>query len=366
MLKVMHVSSDWTMGGAGRYILSLVEDGDRSSFEHLVACPEGGEFACLLRARGIRVLPLRVADRSFHSRTVGEVCRFIGRERPDIVHTHGSLSGRVAARLAGARAIVLTRHGLDPQGRSVARRVANFLGGVGFADAVIAISAAVKRDLVAGGVPAGKISVIRSGVRLAEVSAAEAQRVRRELGLEDGILVGAAGRLSAEKGFDCFTRAASRVHAVEPAARFVLAGEGPMRAGLERTVGEAGLEGVFVFAGYRREITALLAAMDVGVVPSRREGLGLVLLELMALGKPVVATRTGGIPEVVVDGVSGLLVEPDDAAALAGAVLAIVRDPGLARRLGAAARERVSAEFSVQSMVRETERLYRRCAGCTE
>jgi glycosyltransferase involved in cell wall biosynthesis len=173
--------------------------------------------------------------------------------------------------------------------------------------------------------------------------------------------VGAVGRLSPEKGFDVFVRAAAIVARHRPDVSFVLYGEGPLRPALEELIRREGLVGRFVLGGFRQDLPAVLPQLDVAVSSSHTEGLPVALLEAMAAGLPVVATRVGGTPEVVADGVTGLLVPPNDPAALAAKVMALLDDPRRAA-MGEAGRRRVRDEFTFEAMAERYERLFARVA----
>jgi glycosyltransferase involved in cell wall biosynthesis len=184
--------------------------------------------------------------------------------------------------------------------------------------------------------------------------------VRAELGVApDAALIGAVGRLTADKGGqDVLIRAVGRVRETCPQVRLVMVGDGPLRPGLEQLTAQLGLTGTVIFTGLRSDVPRLLGALDVFVLPSEREALPVAVLEAMAAGLPLVATRVGGIPEVVEDGATGFLVPPGDVAAMHCVLERLTGDPALAARLGAAGQAHVQAHFTVQQMVRQVERLY--------
>jgi glycosyltransferase involved in cell wall biosynthesis len=183
--------------------------------------------------------------------------------------------------------------------------------------------------------------------------------VRRELGIEaNAPLIGAVGALRKEKALEVLVRATGILLEDFPELRVIVAGSGPERAGLERLIDTLGLNDVIMLVGHRGDVPDVLAALDVAVLCSDREGSPLALKEYMAAGKPVVATRVGGVPELIDDGTHGLLVEPRDPHALAGAVARLLRDPELGARMGSQARRRQVAEFGIDAMVRRFEELY--------
>jgi glycosyltransferase involved in cell wall biosynthesis len=233
-------------------------------------------------------------------------------------------------------------------------------------DRFIVVSAALHRTLVMGwGVEPERVELIPNGVDLdgGVDDPAAAAALRRALGIDARApLAGGVGRLVEQKGFDVLIRALPAVRARVPGARLVLVGEGPERDRLARLAREQGVGDAVVFAGFRPDAPRLMAALDVLVLPSRREGAPLVTLEAMARAVPVVASDIAGIGEQVTDGVEGLLVPPEDPVALADAIARVLGDRALARRLGEAGRRRVRAGFDARDMVARTLDLYRAVA----
>jgi glycosyltransferase involved in cell wall biosynthesis len=182
--------------------------------------------------------------------------------------------------------------------------------------------------------------------------------VREELGIpDDAPVVGTVANFRALKGHEYLLQAAGRIREAIPEARFVLVGRGPLEDRVRRQAEEMGLNGTVVFAGFRTDVPRVAASFDVFALPSLYEGLSIALLEVMALGKPVVVTNVGGSPEVVSDGVDGLLVPPRDPEALARRILSVLRDAALRQRLGESARRR-AADFDIRHAVRRTEQVY--------
>ncbi len=276
------------------------------------------------------------------------IARRVGaRAHACVVNTVHVLPG--AARLdGGSRASGALRAALErPSRRSVAR--------------FVAVSQAVKLGLIADKVSASRITVIPNGIDLA--------RLRREAeGELSGTLreasarVGFIGRLERIKGAEYFVSAAAILAAAHPGVRFVVAGRGSREGELRALAAQHGIVDRFEFLGYVDSVPSLLAVLDVVVVPSLSEASGLTAMEALALGVPVVATRVGGLPEVVVDGVTGLLVDPADEAALARAVARLLDDPVLSSTLAAAGARRVEERFPVARMVDGYLRLYRELA----
>jgi glycosyltransferase involved in cell wall biosynthesis len=291
------------------------------------------------------------------------------RERPHIVHTHTAKAGfvgRLAARLAGVPVVVHTYHGhvlhsyYSPAKTRLLRRMERGLAAL--TDRIVAVSEQVKRDLmeyrVAG---AEKIGVIPLGFDLKPFldSAMHRGGFRRELGLNNGgPLVGIVGRIFPIKNHVLFLDAAARIAAGEKEARFVVVGDGTLRRQMEQHANALGIADRVIFTGWRRDLPRIYADLDVLVVSSNNEGTPVSAIEAMASGCPVVATRVGGLPDLIDEGETGCLVPRGDAPALAAAVLRLLRDRESARRIGETARARVAERFTAERLVADIERVY--------
>jgi len=232
-------------------------------------------------------------------------------------------------------------------------------------DAYVAVSVAVRDALVAGGVPTGDVTVIYNGVDVDALRDAAAEPAPASMPRERP-LVGVVARLEPVKGVAQFVRAIAELAVDHPEARSVVVGSGPQERTLRDLAAELRLEDRIAWLGTVSPAAPVLDALDVVVMPSLSEGLPLVPLEAMALARPVVATEVGGLPEVVVDGETGLLVAPRDHMALARAVGALLSDPARARALGEAGLRRVETEFTVERMVAGYLALYERLLDRTE
>jgi len=285
-----------------------------------------------------------------------------------VVHTHlakaGAL-GRIAARRTRVPVIVHTYHGhvlegyfSSPVSRAVLmveRRLA------ALTDALVAVSDAVRDDLVARGVGRpGQWRVIPLGLDLSKLlgQLPDARSARRVLGLpEDGPTVGIVGRLTPVKDHATFLAAAARIAQMRPEATFAIAGDGELREGLEmqarRLLGDR-----CRFLGWVMDLPNLYAALDVVVLTSRNEGTPVALIEAGAAARPVVATEVGGVPDVVRNGVTGLLAPQGDPASIAAQVLRVLEEPGLGRSLGSAGREWVRNRFTIDRLADDLAALY--------
>jgi glycosyltransferase involved in cell wall biosynthesis len=367
-LRVLEMIDKPSLGGGQAHLLTLAKHLDGSLFEVEIAAAGGGPLEEEARKAGLPFVPLPVR-KSLSRKNARTIARVLRERRIDILHTHGGVAGLVgrrAAARAGTPVVVHTLHGIhylhyrNPflkyllvlAERRLARRT----------DAVIFVSRAdYDRGTWLRLAPQPKMRLIRNGVALPDDDGPDGGRRREALraALElDGPVVGAVSRLHRQKGVIYLLRAAPEILRRRPEARIVVAGGGPLEGELRRLVTRLGQDRRVLLLGERSDARDLLALFDVLVLPSLWEGLPLVLLEAAMLGKPIVATDIDGVREVVRDGETGLLVPPARPDALAAAVVGLLDDPGLAARLGGAARSEIRAEFSLERMVKETQNLY--------
>lgn len=375
-LKVVQVAYKAGLEGGERVLLQLGE-GLRAAGDAVeVVVREEGPLAARLRERGIPVHLLPLAN----TYDLPGAIRLAGLLRDcgaDLVHSHGFLVNvlaRLARPLVGVRVVGtvhLTRSLAAPdpvlspaerwKARLWYRPVDN--ASARLADAIVAVSDAVRDDLVTQGVGSSRVRVIRNGIdpaRFDAVPGGSRDAVRAELGVGPGeVLLGMTARLSVQKDVGCFLRAAELLAASGREFRAFVAGDGPQREELGREVQERGLAARVRFLGFRDDVPSLLRAADVAVLSSRWEGLPLSPLEAMAARLPVVATAVPGTREAVVDGETGRLVPVGDAAALAVALGEVLDDPARRQAMGEAGRRRVERDFSVARVVAEHRELYR-------
>lgn len=230
-------------------------------------------------------------------------------------------------------------------------------------DAVVCVSRAQAAKVRRAKVPEDRIVTIRNAIgaeAFVEPNLEHRVEMARWFSTPPRWLIGAAGRLSPEKGFSVFLGAAAIVARQRPEAGFVLFGDGPLRAVLEKDIAERGLQGRFVLAGFRSDVMSFLPNLDLAVMSSYTEGLPVILLETGAAGVATVATAVGGIPEVVDNAHTGFLVAPGDAAALAQRIVTLLDDELMRQKMGQAARQRIRREFSFSAMAQDYHDLFRR------
>ncbi len=290
------------------------------------------------------------------------LARLLRERHPAVVGLHSARSHglvALAGLFVGSRRplLVPTRRvdfapGRDPFSRWKYRRAA---GGV------IAISEAVARVLVDAGLPRQRIHVVHSGVEPPEIPSGARERFREELGVTgDRVLVGTVAALTDHKGHRYLLEAIPTVVERHPEALFLLVGDGELRGELEERARTLGLGPEYLrFLGHREDVPAILGGLDLFVLPSHMEGLGTAIVDAQMAGLPVVGTRAGGIPEIVLDGETGLLAEPRNPAGLAERLLRMLEDKKLRARLAAAGRRRALEHFSADAMVEGTLEAYR-------
>lgn len=352
-LRIVQYITPSQIGGAEVHVGALSERLRARGHEVTVVCPKGRLLVAELAARGLSVRTPRTTGK-VDPVTLARLVGWLGRDRAHVIHTHlstASLLGSFAARIQGIPAVA-TVHGLNT------RTCFNW------AHAIIAVSNAVKQHLVGQGMAPDRITVIHNGVDLRAMSRGdEGGAVRERWNMPAGapVLI-TVGRLTPKKGHRDLLAALARLTR-DPRwgeLRLLIVGTGALLPALRREAEQRGLGERVIFAGFQREVLPFLQAADIFVLPSIQEGLSLSALEAMALGKPVVACRVGGTPEVVVDGQTGVLVSPGQPVELAAALERLLGAPEQARAMGEAGRRRARDAFDLDQMVSKIEEIYQR------
>ena len=354
----LHFVTELDTGGAQKALARLLARLDRERFDLRVACLYNGDRAV---AQEIRALGIPVTDLGMTAKwrwdALWRFYRLLRRVRPVILHTwmfHANVPGRLVGRLARVPIIVSSERtmGQESNWRYRLNRLTH-----PFADRITCVSHQVADFVIDDvGIPREKTVVIPNGADVEHFDQLPPRHDARkmlDLPLADS-LMGTVTRLNRVKRADVLLRALASLQQ----GHGVVVGDGPERARLEAIAGQLELAERVQFVGHQRDVRPWLAALDVFVLSSDWEGMSNALLEAMAAGLPVVATRVGGNPEVVVDGVTGLLVPPSDPDALAEAIVRLLRDPALRRRMGRAGRRRVEEHFNIEETVRRTEEVY--------
>ena len=364
-MKILQICSARTIGGGEKHVVDLANGLHARGHEVYAALRPSSGLRAELRALPERnILPLR-AQGPLNILNAFSLARFIRERKVDVIHAHIAhdyLLAALAARLAGRGELVITRHvlfQLNTLHARMLRRVAR----------VIAVSRAVADTLRAGHIfdPA-RIVVIYNGIDLGRFTRHSAARDWLQSfvksGIRERLIVGMVGHLSPIKGQEEFVRAAAIVVSRRTDVAFIIAGEDKSRAGenrrqLERLISDLGLGGRVHLLGWVDDVPPLLSALDLLVSPSRSEPFGLSIVEGMACGVPVIATRSEGAREILEDGVTGQLLPSGHPEELAGAIARLLDDEEKRRSFGAQALRAVRDRFALESMVVATEQLYR-------
>ncbi|MFQ6131471.1 MAG: glycosyltransferase [Armatimonadota bacterium] len=352
-MRILEVLTHAEWGGRENMVVSLSQALARLGHDVTLACPDGTPMWRHAEAAGLDLLPFALPSKSFLLRDLWAMRRLLAPTRADVAHVHdratyvsalhllpGLRHPPMIYRVSGIRS-------LNSRRRFVFRHLPS---------PMVAVSRAVRDSLVADGVPPQHVVVIPNGldVRAFQDEAGTREAARAEFGLDpDAPVVGGLGRLSPEKGFDDFLRAAQIVAQRHPQVQFLIVGDGPDRSSLERLAGQLGLTDRVVFTGYRADVPRALRCMDLLLFTATwEEAFGIVLIQAGALGLPIVATRSGASCEILVDGVTGLLVDKRAPAMAAAAVLELLDGAPRRREMGAAAAARVREHYDISLTAR--------------
>lgn len=361
MKTILHLIETSGPGGAENVLINLVDKLDKNKYKSLICLLKDGWLNAQLAKRRFEttILP--------HTRTLDfswlyHAIRFIRARNVSLLHAHEFAMNTYSSMISSLVNIpcVATVHGKNYYTEKWRRKVAYRF--VAKQSKMVAVSKDIKNFLLDQvHIDEAKVITIHNGIDVDQYLPRHEgrERTRRELGVDENRpVIGTIGNLYSVKGHRYLLKAALTVTEQYPDTVFLFAGRGQMLDELQSQARALGIYNNVRFLGFREDVADLLDGFDIFVLPSLSEGLPLSILEAMAANKPVVATNVGGIPEVVVDGETGLLVPPMDSAALANAMLTLLNDPGIARTFVEKGAERVTARFSVQAMVTEYERLY--------
>lgn len=375
-MHILHITKATGIAGSENHLLTLLaglrEMGADARL--LLLVKPDNPVEALAQAAAARGIPVERETIRGHvdPALLARLTRRLRAARPDIVHTHllhADLHAIPAARLAGVRGVVSSRHNDNAFRRRLPIRLLH-RGLWRLTDAGIGISAAITQFAIAvEGAPPATMTTIRYGLAPTTQAAGQAavtdrKAARAALGLPpEALLPGMVCRLIEQKGIPYALQAFARIAPDFPAAQLVIAGDGPLRPELEAQAEALGVADRTHFLGWQADPAPIFAALDVFLMPSLWEGFGLVLLEAMAQGLPVIGSAVSAIPEVVIDDETGLLCPARDVNCLARALAALLADPARRAALGAAGRARLLGEFSPARMVAETLAVYQGVLG---
>ena len=354
MLTILHTEASPGWGGQEIRILTEASAFAKRGFRALIACQPGSPLGREAQRRGLTVRPMAMRE-AFDVRACWRLRQLMRAEAVDLVHTHSSID----AWLAGCAAkslhlpVVRSRHVSIP-----VKRRRNFVYNA-LCDRIIASGEAIREVLITGGVDPEKIVAIPAGVDTARFHpAVSGAAVRQEFGI-NGPVIGTVAMFRHSKGHRVLLRAIPEILRNEPEAVFLWVGDGVGRAALQQEVAEAGVRAKVRMAGFREDVPACLAAMDVVVLPSiKSDGVPQAILQALAMRKPAVASAVGGIPEVIQHQRTGMLVPPNDPEALAHAVEQMLRHPEAAAAWAQAGGQLIESHYALEQMIDRTAAVY--------
>jgi glycosyltransferase involved in cell wall biosynthesis len=375
MIKVLHIHTLPIISGSGINTFLSMKGMDREVFKVDLACAPGGQLIELAKKDHLKVHTFKNLVQPIHPvkdlLSVVDLASFLRKNYYHIVHTHNSKAGfvgRLAARIAGVPVVIHTVHGFAFHGQEPAWRQFLYRSLEKLAshlcDRMIFISQPlIDWALKEGVTKKDKIVKIYSGIDLNEFQPAtldEKQRAREKWGIgPNDPVVGIVSKLWEGKGHEVLIKAFKDVKKDINRAKLVIVGEGYLEDKLRSLTDNLGLTDSVIFTGFQSDVSTVIRVFDVAVLPSFFEGMGRVLLEAMAMEKPVVASRVGGIPDIVKDGINGFLTTPGDTKELGDALKILLNDKRLATRMGKEGRKGVTAEFSADMMVNAIKDVYK-------
>ncbi len=358
MLTILHTESAKRWGGQERRTFAEAREFKKRGYRVILAVQPGSALGKHAKEIGIEVREIEMRNREI-LRAFFRLFSLIRREKVDIVNTHSSKDSWIAsfaARLAHRPILLRTRHVTIP----ISNHPFNIV--YKLPHRIITVSNYVRETMIQKNrIKPEKIISIPTAINLKKFDfKMSGRKVREKLRIDPEVpLVGMIGVIRTEKGHPYFIEAAQRILKVHPKVRFLIVGQEPKGKTIVRRVRELKLEKKILVTGFRPDVPQVLAALDIFTMPSLREALGTALLEALAMKKPVIATRVGGIPEVIIHNQTGLLVPPADSKALARAILELLEDREKAKRLGKNGRRLVEEKFSQETMIERIENLYR-------
>ncbi|MFQ5739058.1 MAG: glycosyltransferase family 4 protein [Acidobacteriota bacterium] len=355
-LKVLYIDTERVWRGGQEQLSSLIVGMKQRGLDVSLAAPPAAPLALRLSQRGIRCFPF-CQRHELGLPTLRRLLNLARRRAFDIVHFNTPrpiLLGGLAARLAGVPITVASRRVNFPLRSSLSRFKYNWM-----LDSIFTVSRSIRDTLVDQGVDPALIEVVYEGVDLAWIDSLPLPRLPRPK-QGQGPVVGMVAHLSPEKGHDTLLRAAARLKSEFPTTTYVLVGEGKLEPRLRQEVERLELSKSVSFTGFRSDSEALMKQFDLFCLPSLSEGLSSAILAAMANRLPVIATRVGGIPELVVDGETGLLVPVQDVGCLTRSLATLLKSESVRRRMGARGRRRIETNFTLKQKLDQSTLLYRR------
>lgn len=367
IIKVLYLITANTYGGAEHAVYKIVKNLNRTSFFPVVACLGNNSiFIDRIKECGVKIFPLNMRS-VLDIRIIPKLYFILKKEKIDIIHTQlfkSDFFGRLAGKIAGTQIIISTIQNMESFRRYKALNLLDRLTGL-LNYKIISVSDIVRDfTILKTGLQRHKFTTIYNFVDIDDYYSlkdlsSEYRVKRKELDLtEENIVIGNIGRLAPQKSQKDFIIAAHHVVKKIPHARFIIAGEGPLLNDLLRLVKKLSLKDKIIFTGFIKDIKGIFSIMDIFVLTSLWEGFPLTICEAMASFVPVISTRVGGVPEMIEDGITGLLTEPGNIEQLQDTICKLISDKELSGRLAHTARKKVEETFSLKKILGQIEELY--------
>jgi len=357
-MKILYGITKSNFGGAQRYVFDLAVGAQKEGHEVSVLLGGRGSLADKLEKENIKVIPVLSLSRDISLfddwRALFSVSRILKQEHPDVFHINSSKMGGIgviASRLAGIKKIIFTSHGWafnEPRPLWQKTLIKLFVWmTILLSHKTVCVSEKTKKDVASWPLVKNKLIVIRNGI----------SRFNLDIRTDNTFTVGTIAELHRIKGLDILLTAWSEF-IKNHMAGLVIIGEGEERENLENMANNLGISGSVVFRGFVDNARSLLSTFDIFILPSRSEAMPYAPLEAGFVGLPVIATNVGGIPEIIEDGVSGLLISKENPGAILSALIKLYEDENLRKRLGENLKKKVETEFSSDKMTEDTLNLY--------
>lgn len=364
MVKVLNVITDTNIGGAGKVLLNYMKYRNKDDFDVSVALPRGSMLIAPLKALDTEIYELDdMADKSYDKAATGHIKELINRVQPDIVHTHGSLSGRIAAKACG-RKIIYTRHCAFPVKSYMKRgpgRWFNKLMNEHYADRIIAVGEAARENLIESGISPKYIDMMMNGAEPVEKKSAQGRRdLRKRYGFsDDDFVIGILARIEKYKGHDDVLDALRILLAEGLNAKLIIAGSGTYEEEFRQRSADLAESGQVVFAGFIEDVSEILAVMDVQVNASyESETSSLSVIEGMSIGLPACVSDCGGNPLLIEDNVNGMIFPMRDSKKLAENIKTLMTDAGFYEKLSEGAAKIFQEKFTGEIFAANIEAVY--------
>ncbi|MEA4816528.1 MAG: glycosyltransferase [Lachnospiraceae bacterium] len=364
MIRVLNIISDSNIGGAGRCLINYIKYSDNKNFDISVVVPKGSCLKEEIRALGGRVIEADIApDKSFDIDSVSKLKKIIKAENPDIVHTHGALSGRIAAKLCGKK-IVYTRHSVFPVSPKIKKGIGRYLNKTineYFSNDIIAVAEAAKENLTEGGINPGKIKVILNGVEKVEKSCnEECAAIKEKYGIKDEFVIGIMARIEEIKGHINLLEAAKILVDEGRKIKVLIIGEGSFEEKVRQKAKELGIDDVVIFTGFIPNVKCILSIIDVQANASfGTEATSLALLEGMSMGIPAVVSNYGGNPQVITNGENGYVFKLKDSVDMAKHIAILMDNKEKLEYMREKSAEIFEKKFRADIYARNIEKVYK-------